>query len=194
MGETDRDSQTMQLHITIVIKEVILTVTNIMKIWILLMKSNATITPSLNSLHVGQMSCGDQVVNSMSEIHVPVSVDNNLDVNKNSSGHMLNNNTTHISKQSNDHDDEENSDDQSDTYEDSDGDDTVSYSKFKPTGRNNDFVKIVMNFRQCEKQSFLRRLVKDGKITEITIGTSDGSLTVIDRNNANKSDYEDCKW
>ncbi len=47
------------------------------------------------------MNCGDQVVNSMSEIHVPVSVDTNLDVNKNSSGHLLNNNTTHIFKESN---------------------------------------------------------------------------------------------
>ncbi len=50
------------------------------------LNGNATINPPLNSIHVGQMSCGEQVVNSMSEIDVPVSVDINLDVNKNSSG------------------------------------------------------------------------------------------------------------
>ncbi len=48
-----------------------------------------------------------------------------------------------------------------------------------------------MDFRQCEKQTFLRGLVKDGRITEIIIGACDGSLTVMDRNNANKSEYED---
>ncbi len=97
------------------------------------------------------MSCGDQVVNSMSEIHVPVSVDTNLDVNKNSSGHLLNNNTIHISKESNGHNNEEDSDEEGDTSKDSDGDDTVSYNKFKPTGTNDEFDKIVMDFRQCEK-------------------------------------------
>ncbi len=44
-----------------------------------------------------------------------------------------------------------------------------------------------MDFRQCEKEAFLR----DERITEIIIGASDGSLTVMDRNNANKSQYED---
>ncbi len=124
----------------------------------------------------------------MSEIHI--TVDTNLDVIKNSSGHLLNNNTTHISKESNDHDNEEDSDEEGDTSKDSDGDDTVSYSKFKPTGTNDDFDKIVMDFRQCAKQAFLRGLVKDGRITEIIIGASDGSITVMDRNNANKSEYE----
>ncbi len=109
--------------------------------------------------------------------------------NKNSSGQLLNNNTTHISKESNDHDNEEDSDEEGDTSKDSDGDDTVSYNKFKPTGTNDDFDKIVMDFRQCEKQAFLRGLVKDGRITEIIIGPSDGLLTVMDRNNANKSEY-----
>ncbi len=127
----------------------------------------------------------------MSEIHWPVSVDINLDVNKNSSGHLLNNNTTHISKESNGHDNEEDSDEEGDTSKVSDGDDTVSYSKFKPTGTNDDFDNIVMDFRQCEKQAFLRGLVKEGRITEIIIGASDGSLTVMGRNNANKSEYED---
>ncbi len=78
-----------------------------------------------------------------------------------------------------------------DTSKDSDGDDTVSYSKFKPTGTNDDFDKIVMNFRQCEKYAFLRGLVKDRRITEIIIGASEGPLSVMDRNNANKSEYED---
>ncbi len=154
------------------------------------LNENATINPSLNSIHVGQMSCGDQVVNSMSEIDVPVSVDTNLDVNKNSSGHLLNNNTTHISKESNGHDNDEDSDEEGDTSKDSDGDDTVSYSKFKPTATNDDFDKIVMDFRQCAKQAFPRGLVKDGRITELIIGASDGLLTVMDRNNANKSEYE----
>ncbi len=56
-------------------------------------------------------------------------------------------------------------------------------------GTNDDFDKIVMDFRQCEKQAFLRGLVKDGRITEIIIGASDGLLNVMDRNNANKSEY-----
>ncbi len=76
------------------------------------LNDNATINPLLNRRHVSQMSCGDQVVKWMSEIHIPVSVDTNLDVNKNSSGHLLNNNTTHISKESNDHDNEEDSDEE----------------------------------------------------------------------------------
>ncbi len=125
------------------------------------------------------------------KIYVPVSVDTNLDVNKNSSGHMLNNNTTHISKESNDHDNEEDSDEEGDTSKDGDGDDTVSYSKFKFTGTNDDFDKIVMDFRQCEKQAFLRGLVKDRRITEILIGASDDLLTVMERNNANQSEYGD---
>ncbi len=60
------------------------------------LNDNASISPSLNSIHVGQMSCGEQVINSMSEIHLPVSVDPNLDINKNSSCQLLNNNITHI--------------------------------------------------------------------------------------------------
>ncbi len=137
------------------------------------LNDNAPINPSLNSIHVGPMSCGDQVVNSMSEINIPVSIDTNLDVNKNISGHLLNNNTTHISKESNGHDNEEDSGEEGDTSKDSDGDDTVSYSKFKPTGTNDDFDNILMDFRQCEKQAFLRGLVKDRRITEIVIGASD---------------------
>ncbi len=38
IGETERDLQILQLHKIIVIKELILTVINTMKIWILLMK------------------------------------------------------------------------------------------------------------------------------------------------------------
>ncbi len=129
---------------------------------------------------------GTKVVNSMSEIHVPVSVDTNLDINKNSSGHLLKNNTIHISKESNGHYNEEDMDEERDTSKDSDGDDTVSYSKFKPTGTNDDFDKIVMDFRQCAKQAFLRGLVKDRRIPEIIIGASDGLRTVMDRNNTNK--------
>ncbi len=100
----------------------------------------------------------------------------------------MNNNTTHISKESNGHDNKEDSDEEGDTSKDSDGDDTVSYNKFKPTGTNDDFDKIMMDFRQCEKQAFLRRLVTGGRITEIIIGASDGLLIVMDRNNANKSE------
>ncbi len=48
-----------------------------------------------------------------------------------------------------------------------------------------------MDFRQCEKQPFLRRLVKDRRITKITIVAFDGSHFVMDRNSANKSEYED---
>ncbi len=80
---------------------------------------------SLNSMHVSQMSYGDQVVNSMSEIHIPVSVDTNLDVKKDGSGQLLNNNTTHISRESNGHDNEEDSDEEGDTSKNSTGDDTV---------------------------------------------------------------------
>ncbi len=115
------------------------------------LNDNTPINPLLNHIHVGQMSCGDQVVNSMTEIHVPVSVDTNLDVNKNSSGQLLNNNTTHISKESNDHDNEEDSNEEGNTSKDSYGDVTISYNKFKPTVTNDDFDKIVMDFRQCEK-------------------------------------------
>ena len=156
------------------------------------LNDNATINPSLNSIHVGQVSCEDQVVNSMSEI--PASIDTNLDVNNDSSDHLLYNNTTHMSKESNDHADEnitsKHSDEEGDTSKDSDDDSTVSI-EFKPTGTKDDFDKIVMDFRQCEMQAFLRGLVKDGRITEIVIGASDGSLNVVDRNNGNKSKYED---
>ncbi len=48
-----------------------------------------------------------------------------------------------------------------------------------------------MDFRQCEKQAFLRGLGKYGRITEIIIGAPDDSLTVMDRNKVNKSEYED---
>ncbi len=48
-----------------------------------------------------------------------------------------------------------------------------------------------MDFKQCEKQAFPRGLVTDRRITEIIIGASDGSLTVMDINNANKSEYDD---
>ncbi len=69
----------------------------------------------------------------------------------------------------------------------------MSNSKFKPIGTNDNFNKIVMDCRQCENQAFSMRISKriSRRITEITIGASDGSLTVMGRNNTNKSEYDD---
>ncbi len=39
--------------------------------------------------------------------------------------------------------------------------------------------------------SFSKRIGKNRRITEIIIGAPDDSLTVMDRNNVNKSEYED---
>ncbi len=67
----------------------------------------------------------------------------------------------------------------------------VYHTKFKLTGTKDDFDKLPMDLRQCEKQAYPRWLVKEGRIIEIIIGASDGSFFVMDRNNANKSEYKD---
>ncbi len=61
---------------------------------------------------------------------------------------------------------------------------------FSPTGTQDNFVKIAVNFRHCEKHAFLRGLVQDGKMIEIEIGDKPDTFKVITKNNSNHADYD----
>ena len=61
--------------------------------------------------------------------------------------------------------------------------------KMKLTGTKDDFAKVVLDWRYHRTNLYMRGLIKDGKITEMDLGT-DGPLTVMEKDVANK-EYQD---
>ncbi len=59
----------------------------------------------------------------------------------------------------------------------------VDSDDFSPIGTQDDFVKIAVDFRHCEKHVFVRVLVQDGRMVEIEIGDKPDTLKVITKNN-----------
>lgn len=80
--------------------------------------------------------------------------------------------------------------DNNDTLDTDDNSDDTPPQKIDLNGTIDDFVKIVSDWRQCEKHAFVRGLVKDGRITEIELG-SKGPLKVIDKQSADPEEYKD---
>ncbi len=56
---------------------------------------------------------------------------------------------------------------------------SVDIDDFSPTGTQDDFVKIGVDFRHYEKHAFVRGLVQDGRMVEIEIGDKPDTLEVI---------------
>ncbi len=67
---------------------------------------------------------------------------------------------------------------------------SVDRDEFTPTGTQDDFVKLAVDFRHFDKHAFVRGLVQDGRMVEIEIGDKPDTLKVITKNNSNQSDYD----
>ncbi len=130
--------------------------------------TNITFSP-ISTVGQPTESCESTQVVSSSELPVETNIEINM-IHIESSGQLINATNTH-------------KDDNTSTCSvDSDG--------FSPTGTQEDFLQIAVDFRHCEKDAFVRGLVQDGRMVEIEIGDKPDTLKVITKNSSNQADYD----
>ncbi len=67
---------------------------------------------------------------------------------------------------------------------------SIDSDDFSPTGTQDNFVKIAVDFWHYEKHVFVRGLVQDGRMVEIEIGNKPDTLKVFTKNSSNQADYD----